>query len=261
MKLQHAQNMLIFLRQASAVTAFSISCAFSLSEAVTAQMIFNPPAGGAPQGTRGGASRGDLVCAQNSTGSSPRQLIVLAPTEHQYGLTLVERPKFFAYIPPTSAREAVFSLKDEAGEVIYQAKFAIAEAGGIAQISLPDTAPSLEIGKTYQWGIAVLCSGKLRADSPFVDAWIKRIQPSASLAEQMKQSSSLEQAKFYSMNGIWYDALMVLAELKSERADDTHVRILWKDLLGSVGLNAIASEPLSQRSNNHESEDSVPSSP
>ena len=240
---QSSRKFLRTLGQGSAIAALYTSCALIMNESAMAGLAFNPPGGGAPQGTRGGASRGDM-CIQNPTLPSPQQFMVLTPTDSNYGLTLKERPQFFAYVPSTSARQAFFSLRDENGGVIYQTRFAIARSGGIIQLSLPQSVPALEVGKSYQWGIAILCSDKLRADSPFVSAWIKRTQPTEKLVEQLKQPPSLEQAKLYGTSGIWYDTLTVLAELKLKQANNASLADAWKDLLGTVGLGEVASEPM-----------------
>lgn len=229
------------------LTALCISSSLLVIETAVAGISFNPPGGGAPQGTRGGASRGDVICTQNPTAPSRQQFMLLTPADSNYGLTLAGHPRLFAYIPPTTARQAFFSLKNEDGGVVYQTRFAIAGNGGVVQLNLPESIPALVVGKNYQWGIAVLCSGKLRPDSPNISAWVKRVEPVGKLGEQLPSSPSLEQVKLYGTNGIWYDTLATLADLKLSQSSDTSLTQTWNDLLGAVGLGEVASQPLVER--------------
>jgi len=201
-------------------------------------VTFNPPRGGAPQQTRGGASRGE-VCGQPQADTAS-QLVALTPPSG-YGLTLKAHPTFFVYIPPTSTKEAFFSLRDESGQVAYQATLPIAAAGGVMRIDVPDTAPALEVGKSYQWGIALLCSGRLRPDSPFITSWIQRSQPSGEVAHAVDAAPSLEQAALYGSSGIWYDALSTLADLRQQQPHDAALTTVWQNLLNSVELNSVSS--------------------
>ncbi len=194
-------------------------------------VTFNPPRGGAPQQTRGGASRGD----------TEPQLIALTPHSAS-GLTLKAYPTFFVYIPPTAAQKAFFSLRDEAGQVTYQTTLSIADlpiaSGGILRVDLPDNAPALQVGKSYQWGIALLTSGKLRPDSPFITSWIQRRQPSTIIADA---EPSLENAALYGSSGIWYDALSTLADLRQQQPNDVELTTIWQNLLNSAELNSVPS--------------------
>ncbi|MGA7938076.1 MAG: DUF928 domain-containing protein [Kovacikia sp.] len=203
---------------------------------------FNPPKGGAPKG-RGGASRGDMTCSANPAQFIQR-FMPLTPANSNYGLTVAQRPTLFAYVPPTSAQKVFFSLKEENGRVHYQAMLPIGNNGGILRIELPESVPPLMLGKRYQWGVAVACDGRLRPDSPFVSSWIQRVEPASKLVEQASQKPSIEQATMYGTNGIWYDTLATLANLRRQQPDNPTLRSTWSDLLSSVGLKEIAAEPL-----------------
>jgi hypothetical protein len=205
---------------------------------------FNPPSDGAPKG-RGGASRGDRTCSANPA-EFLHHFMPLTPTNSNYGLTVSQRPTLFAYIPPTSAPKAFFSLKEENGPVHYKTTLPIANNGGILRIELPESMPPLMVGKRYQWGVSVLCDGKLQPDSPFISSWIQRVEPSAKLVEQVSQVPSIEQATLYGTNGIWYDTLVTLADLRRDQPNNSTLESTWSDFLSSVGLDEIASEPLNE---------------
>lgn len=203
---------------------------------------FNPPSGGAPKG-RGGASRGDTTCSTDPE-TFLQRFMTLTPLDSNYGLTASHRPTLFAYIPPTAAQKAFFTLKEENGRVHYQTIVSIPSKGSILRIDLPQSMPPLKLGQRYQWGIALLCKGKLRPDSPFVSSWVQRVEPPVKLAGKTSQLATMEQAALYGANGIWYDMLATLAELKRQQPNNSALHSKWSELLSAAGLGAIALEPL-----------------
>ncbi len=228
----------IGVAQADSLKA-QVNASGTASNDANISVTFNPPEGNAPYQTRGGASRGEVACTEN-TSEAKQQFIPLTPTS-SYGLTVAEHPVFFAYVPSTSAQTAFFSLSDEQGEVYYQTTLPIPTTGGLVEVTLPDTLPPLEVGKPYQWGMAILCSGRLRPDSPFISSWVKRIESSADFANQLQAASPLEQAALYGTHGIWYDMLATLAELRKAQPTDPTLSTNWEQLLHSVGLDTVAS--------------------
>ncbi|WP_210407399.1 DUF928 domain-containing protein, partial [Hydrocoleum sp. CS-953] len=50
----------------------------------------------------------------------------------------------------------------------------------------------------------------------------------------------------YSEAGIWYEALVTLAELIRSNPNDVKFTSEWQNLLNSVGLNEVATEPLKE---------------
>jgi Domain of Unknown Function (DUF928) len=214
-----------------------------ISNKSTAHVTFIPPQRNAPRETRGGASRGE-VCASNVAASSAQSLKLLVPTQSSYGLTSSDRPTFFAYVPATSARKLFFSLKNESGVVHYQTNIPITGNGEVVSFTLPETTSALEMGREYEWGIALLCSGKLRPDSPFASGWVQKVALPASLTSQLSTASPLDRAALLGTSGIWYDALATLAQLRQEQPADSGLALNWQELLKSAGLEAIAAEPL-----------------
>jgi hypothetical protein len=107
------------------------------------QVTFEPPGDGKPDNTVGGASRDSGQCLQDAI-ASQQTITPLMPTTNR-GLTLVERPTFFVYVPQTSAQKAFFSLKDKDESYYYQATLPMPETSGIVSLKLPADAPALEI--------------------------------------------------------------------------------------------------------------------
>lgn len=230
--------------------------------------LFTPTRGnGAPQQASGGASRGNLFtpakgnsAPQQASGGASRvgtyylnpsivaasnsaALIAVLPQSF-YGTTLSEHPTVMVYLPASNAEEAVFSLKDEAGNMQHQMTIPVAGKSGVITVKLPNDAPALDIGKNYQWFLALKVDGQLSPSTPYVDGWIKRIQPNAELAMAMQQKDMLKQAEALGKNGVWYDCVATLAALRTAQPENVTITKEWEELLSSVSLKEIVTVPL-----------------
>ncbi|AFZ02481.1 DUF928 domain-containing protein [Calothrix sp. PCC 6303] len=230
--------------------------------------FFIPKKGnGAPSQTVGGSSRGNLFTPdkknsapqQASAGSSrvgnyylnpssaavtsPAALIGLMPQSY-YGTTISERPTVMVYLPASNAEEAVFSIKDEAGNMHHQITVPVSGKSGVIAVKLPDDAPSLAVDKNYQWFLALKVDGQLSPSTPYVDGWIQRIQPSAELSKAMQQQDPLKQAEALGKNSVWYDCVATLASLHASQPNNPILIKQWEELLSSVSLKGIVTAPL-----------------
>ena len=215
---------------------------------------FATPGDRAPSNSTGGGSRGDVefstpgdrspsntASGGTRNDSPPAMTAVIPPTK--VGRTVSARPTFFVYLPPTLSKEAFFSLQDEQGNSHYQTRLSISGQGGIVSVTLPENARALEIGKNYMWVFApIQPDGILRPDNYVVTGWVKRVEATGNSA-----SSPLEQAIALAQAGIWYDTLSVLAAAKRSQPDNANLVKEWRELLEQVGLNAIATQPLSEQ--------------
>ena len=64
------------------------------------------------------------------------------------------------------------------------------------------------------------------------------------LMSQLKNATPRQRVTLYATNGFWHDALTTLAELRSANPGDATLSRDWVSLLHSVGLDAIATEPI-----------------
>lgn len=213
----------------------------SLQSRLTADVTFEPPGSGKPDDTAGGASRGG-GCPQEviSTGGC---VVPLMPSNKE-GLTTTGRPTFFIYLPENSAKGVFFSLVDENNKNIYQTKIPLTGKSGILQFTLPENAPSLEVGKNYRWAFVVVGEQGLRPDSPGIEGRIRRVEPDSALLTQLQNITPLERAALYGKKGIWHETLASLAEARKLQPTDANLVSQWEQLLKSVGLEAIATQPL-----------------
>jgi len=198
---------------------------------------FNPPPDSAtPQQGTAGASRSGEVCgstqaAVKATGASVRVL----RTWQNYGKTISAHPEILVYVPETSAREALFVLKNASKRTVGRMTVTLSGKAEIITIKLPETAPALEVGETYKWYFAVMCPGSLRPNDP-AEGLIKRIELDEALLPT-QSSNLLESAAAYGGAGIWYDALARMGQLRKTQPQNQEIVNHWNELLESAGLN------------------------
>ena len=208
------------------------------SNSWAATIKFEPPAGSAPGETKGGASRGDIACATATSRDTP-QVVLITPTTSNYGLTTLERPTFLVYVPPSSAPKAFFSIKNTKGQVHHRQLLSVPQQGGILKITLPESVAPLDLNQSYEWGIVLMCGGKIRPDSPFASGWIQRIQLAAKVNLSLQKQSAMEKAATYGASGIWYDMISTIAELKQQKPQNPTITENWTQILKSAGLTKI----------------------
>jgi hypothetical protein len=210
---------------------------------------------GAPTGrSRGGASRGScqvskepltaIVPATSNTYSHKQAQINNNNTsEIVFAQTVSERPSFWFYIPYklTSNIPIEFVLQDERGKNDVTSLTVTSSTPGVAKISFPATSAPLEVGKMYHWYFLVYCDTNRPV---FVEGWIQRVATQPTLNERLQKAMPRESVALLASNGIWYDAIAQLATLRQTNPNDANLIVDWKSLLESVGLDAIASEPI-----------------
>jgi hypothetical protein len=224
-------------------------CLFALliSEAIlfenlpSGAVTFTPPAREAPKRTTGGGSRDDGQCLSSRNATE----VAIAPLlpDTNLGLTVAERPTVFVYLGKTTAKEAFFSIQDEHENHHYQTTIKLPKQAGAISIQLPNQAPPLEVGKNYKWSLVLICGQRLEPDHPQVTGWIHRLEPNASIA-QPESTVSLKSVFKLAEAGLWYDTLSTLAQLRLAQPKDPNLAAHWEELLTSVGLDEMATEPI-----------------
>jgi Domain of Unknown Function (DUF928) len=210
--------------------------------------LFQPVKGrGAPLRAAGGASRVgryDLNMPTPNPAAGPAALIALLPQTYS-GTTVSSHPTLMVYLPASTAKTAIFSLKDEVGKMVYQQNLTVSNAGGLMAITLPASTPALEMHKQYQWYVALqVDGGDLNPSTPYVDGWIQRIEPTPFVATALQQADLLKQAEALGASGVWYDCVAKLAMVRSSAPTNRVLDQQWRELLESVGLQEIAQVPL-----------------
>lgn len=202
----------------------------------------------APGRRVGGATRGGTSVRCLADGQLPEKehLSALVPAT-TLGLTAQGYPEFFWYMPKTSAPEVEFVLTDaDNKEVIYETSLKTNGQAGIVSISLPENAtlPPLEANKDYHWSVFLVCDRGDRGADVFVDGWLRRVEPSATLAQRLRKETPLGRAALYAQEGLWHETVSYLVKLRQSNPDNSELIDEWQELLKSVGLEDVANEPL-----------------
>ena len=179
----------------------------------------------------------------------PIGLTALVP-DSTIGITLAEYPTFFFYLPDANLEgvKGEFTLENEKKEVIYYKTVLLKASDSIIRVELSDapSLPPLEVGKSYNWAFSLVFDKFDRSDSKYVTGWIKRIEPNSELQQKLGTAPRQEQPAIYAKNGIWYEALASLAELRCASPSDSTITSDWESLLQQVGLPEISQKPLAQ---------------
>lgn len=176
-----------------------------------------------PAGARGfekyaggdSSQRGGAAGATRAT-VNPRRPV--APLE---GRAYIARPLFVWEVAPGSKTyHFVLYLgdiyKDKAAPVLYETNVTTSE------LQYPESAPRLEPGKIYSWGVTTPTASGKDEDGAIVvfdiltgkeAAEVKEALAKAGLASPKTAADRLDQAKVFDNYGIWYDALRVASAL------------------------------------------------
>ena len=221
----------------------------ALAEINTTILFQPPPESEQPESTESAASRQNGQCFQDLLDSQQQdslkdssKLIPIVPNGN-FALTVSDRPNFWVYLPPTSAKQAILSIKEEGANPHWQQSVSLTGKTGIIGIPLSDDAPALEVGKNYQWAVILVCGNRPNPNDPVVASWIKRVHESQiSQRRSVNYATELEKAADYAKRGIWYDALDILAAAKNSSVNNW--QDIWVKYLQSGGLENIANAPI-----------------
>ncbi|NES00973.1 MAG: DUF928 domain-containing protein [Symploca sp. SIO1B1] len=198
---------------------------------------FRLPSKGTPGRRRGAGSR-DGYCI------SDEKLVALMP-QTNFGLTVAERPTFWFYVPYQSDQlEAEFLLEDNEGNKIDSQIVALNNTPGIVKVTLPENLPPLEVEQLYVWRLSVICDPDNRLDDDYVWGGFELVSMSFEIKNQLKDKTKRERLKIYAANGLWFDVVTTLAELRESNVEEQDLDEDWVELLQQVGLEEISDKLL-----------------
>ena len=203
-----------------------------------------PPDLGSPTRTESGGKRPPLEKCPSDRNLPNPPLTALIPNNSNVTLTLSDRPKFFFYIPETSAKTAEFVIKDENDNDIYRTDLTIPNRRGIFIFNLPANAPTLEIGKNYQWYFAIRCTPDNSLNDLAVSGWIWRTQLRPDITNELQKAQPRDRARLYRQYKIWHEALASIAELRRSNPNDSQLVAEWQQLFTSAGLSEFKELPI-----------------
>ncbi len=210
------------------------------------------PSNGTPSGRqRGAAGRGSCLNNVNipltavvpsiKTSADNENSAIVAT--NVWGSTVKEHPTFLFYVPYTYPATGEFVLQSEDND-IYRSPIALPKEPGIIKLQLPPDAIPLAVGKMYHWYFKVRCSQNM-ASPVFVEGWVQRVNLNATISDRLANATSLhEQVVLYAENGIWYDTVATLAQIRLQNLEDTASSADWQKLLETIDLSTLASESI-----------------
>jgi hypothetical protein len=192
-----------------------------------------------------GASRGSCT-PQDITAVLPAQPKTLAKTKTPVELTINNHPTFFISVPENTATSAEFLLSTEDKTPLLREELDLtAKNAGIIAYTLPKSFQGLQTGKKYVWRFTLLCDPDDRSGNPGTSGWIERVEPSVTVARQLKTATTLdERAVIYANGGYWQDTLKALTDLRTANPDDQDIIASWNNVLSSVGLKSLTQKPV-----------------
>lgn len=219
--------------------AFSTGVALSAVPFHAIAQTYVPPNVGLPGRREGGGTRGECAAVDKT-------LSALMPANN-FGFTLDEYPTFYWYVPQIGAQAAEFVLLDENNDEVYLTTFQISNQPGLISLSLPENAgfPALAVGENYHWYFSLICDFDDRSGDLYTDGWIQRttIEPGSSLETQLSTAPEDMHAAIYAEEGIWFNALDLLAQSQIADPNDAQSKTKWSTLLTSVDLADLIDEP------------------
>jgi hypothetical protein len=172
-----------------------------------------------------------------------------------WGLTSKENPAVWFYIPYSQAIVARidYNLKDQDSsnkKTVYQTSMLPPKQGGIVGFVLPKNV-RLAVDHLYQWELQLTMKNPANskvsppstAEKIAVTGWIQRKNLTSTLSREIKQSNLIKQAELYAVNGYWYDAFAMVAELRRDHPQDLEIQKDWENILESIELDELANLP------------------
>lgn len=166
-----------------------------------------------------------------------------------FGVTTVSRPTFFAYVPPTSARQVEFLLQqvrssDRKRDPIVFPK--TIEISGKPQIISVQINQDLKPNVNYRWSFTTICNpNDTSLDSrgnPFIEGliqWSDLRNQDPKLQQTIQKTPLPKLPELYAANGLWMDALTTLAQLRCQSPSDPNLLTDWTELVNSMELGKI----------------------
>ncbi len=194
---------------------------------------------GLPYNRKDGGSRGNCV-------AKGRDFVALVP-DRAVNKTASISPEIFFYVPKTQdSKDIEFLLRNKEDELIYKTLIKATSQGGVMSVKVPGIVKESyqKSDNKFHWYLSLICEEKKRSQDIVLEGWIKYVQLNNSFQEKINISDSIKKADLYQQEEIWYDALLALAEDKKSNSNGTSIQREWSEILESIGLSDLASQPL-----------------
>ena len=233
LKLNLAPNLLIV---GSFFLSFSL---ITIAKATNVFDIYNPPDTEEVDQTRTAGSGSRSNCQNPLADNS---LILLLPEQELAHQTISSNPSFYLYAKTAPEVPLRFNLvipQPHANNPIMEETLTI-EQPGVYKIAL-NSDIQLESDQIHLWQIGIACSNNTARLSQVLRGAVKRVPISKKLALQLSVTEdSLEQAKIYARNGIWYEALDSALQKQDDPESVNYVHTLLQNEQINLDFTLIA---------------------
>ena len=192
---------------------------------------------GLPSHRRDGGTRGNCIAGGDN-------LIALIP-DKEINVTASIAPKIFFYVPKTTEQKTIeFVVRDQQDQLIHEAFLQTTGQAGIMNVEIPQNISNdLETSDSkYHWYLSMICDSQKRSRDLVLEGWIGYVELDNSVKQKLESSSPAEQADLYQQQGVWYDALSVVAE-DSYQVMNPNATEKWAQMLEEIGLSELSTQP------------------
>ncbi|MEM9264156.1 MAG: DUF928 domain-containing protein [Cyanobacteria bacterium P01_F01_bin.13] len=169
--------------------------------------------------TLSGGRRG--YTATSCTSSNTPQLSLMVPGDHSRLLTTVTNPTMAWHMNTDIPISMTFHFSDPTeANPIYTQTINLEKTATVS-VTLPQD-KSLAVGKKYRWTVLVSCPGENQTEIS-ARSFVERVDRESLVVTN--NLSSLEQARIYANQGIWYDAIAALLAAGSQGETDAETMV------------------------------------
>ncbi len=194
---------------------------------------------GLPSNRRDGGSRGNCI-------ANGKDFVALVP-DHPVNVTASISSQLFFYVPQTEEPKTIeFVVRTQEDQLVHEAFVQTTGQAGIMSVAIPEQVQE-NVNQSYgdyHWYLSMICDSNQRSKDIVLEGWIEYVEFNNSVKERIDLSTDLEKSHLFQQEGVWYDALSVLAETQKLDSDLRSIQTEWSQLLESIGLGELASEPL-----------------
>ena len=161
-------------------------------------------------------------------------LTVLAPSSN-LGTTISNHPTLWVYVPytPSQAPVGEFVLQTAQRDDIMRLPFTLPPSPGLVSVTVPESEAALLVEEEYRWYFNLYCNLDPNASPIYAQGWIRRLDSNDA---GRIDAFDLRSDQYYAREGIWFDALNELANLRRDRPSDPELFNDWQALLNAPGI-------------------------
>lgn len=162
-------------------------------------------------------------------------------------LTVSAHPTILVRVPDLPGATLTVTLQNEdATAELYATQVELTgNEKGIVGIQVPTDVAPMEVGQKYAWQamISASCGAGLGNFRLSTGSWLERVEPDSQLAT-VDQLPLRDRPNIYASAGIWQETVSTLAELRLQEPNDGQLNESWSSVMESVGLDALAADPI-----------------